>query len=119
MYSEDLIYAAIVNADGIIIAHNDITRVGLALPPAIDLSALVGETAEDAELSLQKGFDAIYVSNHGGRQLDHGRRSMDVLPEVVAAELAQGEIVRRGCTAGDRHASRGGRKAGAAAIHRV
>jgi glycolate oxidase len=27
----------------------------------------------------------VYVSNHGGRQLDHGRGSTDVLPEVVAA----------------------------------
>jgi isopentenyl diphosphate isomerase/L-lactate dehydrogenase-like FMN-dependent dehydrogenase len=41
-------------------------------------------TAEDAALALDHGVDVIYVSNHGGRQLDHGRGTMDVLPEVVA-----------------------------------
>jgi isopentenyl diphosphate isomerase/L-lactate dehydrogenase-like FMN-dependent dehydrogenase len=41
-------------------------------------------TAEDAALACDHGVDVIYVSNHGGRQLDHGRGTMDVLPEVVA-----------------------------------
>ena len=42
-------------------------------------------TAEDAAIACEHGADMIYVSNHGGRQLDHGRGSMDVLPEVLAA----------------------------------
>jgi isopentenyl diphosphate isomerase/L-lactate dehydrogenase-like FMN-dependent dehydrogenase len=42
-------------------------------------------TAEDAALAVEHGVQAVYVSNHGGRQLDHGRGSLDVLPEVVAA----------------------------------
>jgi glycolate oxidase len=42
-------------------------------------------TADDATLACEHGVDVVYVSNHGGRQLDHGRGSMDVLPEVVAA----------------------------------
>src|SRR5215467_1284582 len=42
-------------------------------------------TAEDAELACEHGVEGVYVSNHGGRQLDHGRGSADVLPEVVAA----------------------------------
>ena len=42
-------------------------------------------TAEDAALACDHGVEAIYVSNHGGRQLDHGRGTMDVLPEIVAA----------------------------------
>jgi isopentenyl diphosphate isomerase/L-lactate dehydrogenase-like FMN-dependent dehydrogenase len=41
-------------------------------------------TAEDAALCLDHGVDVVYVSNHGGRQLDHGRGTMEVLPEVVA-----------------------------------
>ncbi len=41
-------------------------------------------TAEDAARAVACGVDGIYVSNHGGRQLDHGRASIDVLPEVVA-----------------------------------
>jgi glycolate oxidase len=42
-------------------------------------------TAEDAKLALEHGVAWIYVSNHGGRQLDHGRGSMEVLPEIVDA----------------------------------
>ncbi len=41
-------------------------------------------TAEDAELAVQAGVDAIVVSNHGGRQLDSVPGTLDVLPEVVA-----------------------------------
>jgi glycolate oxidase len=41
--------------------------------------------AEDAELACQLGVACVYVSNHGGRQLDHGRGTMEALPEVVAA----------------------------------
>jgi len=42
-------------------------------------------TAEDAALCVEHGVDVVYVSNHGGRQLDHGRGTLDVLPEVVTA----------------------------------
>jgi isopentenyl diphosphate isomerase/L-lactate dehydrogenase-like FMN-dependent dehydrogenase len=43
------------------------------------------QAAEDAELALERGIDALWVSNHGGRQLDHSVGSLDVLPDVVAA----------------------------------
>ena len=42
-------------------------------------------TGEDASLACEHGVEVVYVSNHGGRQLDHGRGTMEVLPEVVAA----------------------------------
>jgi glycolate oxidase len=42
-------------------------------------------TAEDAKMAVEHGVDMIYVSNHGGRQLDHGRGSFDVLAEVLEA----------------------------------
>ena len=42
-------------------------------------------TAEDAVIACEHGVTGVYVSNHGGRQLDHGRGALDVLPEVVAA----------------------------------
>ncbi len=42
-------------------------------------------TAEDAALACEHGVEVVYVSNHGGRQLDHGRGTMEVLPEIVAA----------------------------------
>jgi len=33
------------------------------------------------------------VSNHGGRQLDHGRGTMDILPEVVQAVRGRATII--------------------------
>lgn len=50
-------------------------------------------TGEDALLACEHGVEAIYVSNHGGRQLDHGRGSLDVLPEVVAATAGRATII--------------------------
>ncbi len=50
-------------------------------------------TAEDAAIALDHGVEWIYVSNHGGRQLDHGRGSMDVLPEVVDAVAGRAKII--------------------------
>src|SRR6201996_9678144 len=42
-------------------------------------------TAEDAKIAVEHGVDCVYVSNHGGRQLDQGVGSIDVLPEVIEA----------------------------------
>jgi (S)-2-hydroxy-acid oxidase len=57
--------------------------------------------AEDARLAIEKGADAIIVSNHGGRQLDCTPATIEVLPAI--AKEAKGKIpiiidggVRRG-----------------------
>lgn len=50
-------------------------------------------TAEDAVMAVEHGVDWIYVSNHGGRQLDHGRGAIDLLPEVVAAVAGRAKIM--------------------------
>jgi len=50
-------------------------------------------TAEDAETAVEHGVDVVYVSNHGGRQLDHGCATIDVLPEVVAAVAGRAKIM--------------------------
>jgi glycolate oxidase len=50
-------------------------------------------TAEDARIAVEHGVEWIYVSNHGGRQLDHGRGSMDVLPEIVEAAGGHAKII--------------------------
>jgi len=50
-------------------------------------------TAEDAKIALDHGVEIVYVSNHGGRQLDHGRGSTDVLPEVVEAVAGRALII--------------------------
>lgn len=50
-------------------------------------------TAEDAELAVKIGADVVYVSNHGGRQIDHGQATIEVLPEVVAAVKGKAEVL--------------------------
>ena len=50
-------------------------------------------TGEDAEIALQHGVWAVYCSNHGGRQLDHGRGSAAVLPEIVEAVKGRAKVV--------------------------
>lgn len=49
-------------------------------------------TAEDAQIAVEHGVEIVYVSNHGGRQLDHGLGSIGVLPEVVAAVGARAQV---------------------------
>jgi isopentenyl diphosphate isomerase/L-lactate dehydrogenase-like FMN-dependent dehydrogenase len=50
-------------------------------------------TAEDAKLAIDHGVEWIYVSNHGGRQLDHGRGAMQVLPEIVGAVAGRAKVM--------------------------
>ena len=50
-------------------------------------------TAEDADIACQHGVECVHVSNHGGRQLDHGCGSIDVLPEVVAAVAGRASVI--------------------------
>jgi len=50
-------------------------------------------TEEDAAIACEHGVDVIYVSNHGGRQLDHGRGAIEVLPEIAAAAAGRAAIV--------------------------
>jgi isopentenyl diphosphate isomerase/L-lactate dehydrogenase-like FMN-dependent dehydrogenase len=50
-------------------------------------------TAEDAEIACQHGMWAVYCSNHGGRQLDHGRGSAQVLPEVIEAVAGRAKVI--------------------------
>jgi 4-hydroxymandelate oxidase len=58
-------------------------------------------TAEDARLAVEHGVAAVWVSNHGGRQLDRTPASADVLEEVASAVGGAAEVyvdggVRRG-----------------------
>ena len=42
-------------------------------------------TAEDAIIACDLGVDGVWVSNHGGRQLDQAQGALAVLPEIVDA----------------------------------
>jgi glycolate oxidase len=54
------------------------------------------QTAEDAEIAVARGVDVLWVSNHGGRQIDHGQGSLDVLPEVVKVAKGKAKIILDG-----------------------
>jgi 4-hydroxymandelate oxidase len=47
---------------------------------------------DDAVRCLDAGAEAIYVSNHGGRQLDRAATPLEVLPDVVAAVAGRAEV---------------------------
>lgn len=49
--------------------------------------------AEDAVLAVEHGFQAVHVSNHGGRQLDGLPSTIELLPEIVAAVAGRAEVV--------------------------
>jgi L-lactate dehydrogenase (cytochrome) len=53
-------------------------------------------TGEDARRAVAEGADAIVVSNHGGRQLDGVRSTIQTLPEVVAAVGSRIEVLLDG-----------------------
>ncbi|MEQ8858705.1 MAG: alpha-hydroxy acid oxidase [Pseudomonadales bacterium] len=50
-------------------------------------------TAEDAARCVELGVDVVYVSNHGGRQLDHTRGCIDCLDEVVGAVAGRAPVL--------------------------
>jgi 4-hydroxymandelate oxidase len=47
-------------------------------------------TPDDARLCVEHGIDGIVVSNHGGRSLDYGPATLEVLPEIV--DIVAGRI---------------------------
>ena len=53
-------------------------------------------TVEDALIAVEHGVDVIWVSNHGGRQLDHGLGSLDVLQEIVEAVDGRADVIMDG-----------------------
>jgi len=53
-------------------------------------------TGDDAKRAVDCGARAVIVSNHGGRQLDSTRASLDALPEVVQAVGSQVDVLMDG-----------------------
>lgn len=52
--------------------------------------------AEDARNAIEIGADAVWVSNHGGRQLDTSVPVIDLLPEIVEAVAGRADIIADG-----------------------
>ena len=53
-------------------------------------------TAEDARIAGEHGVEVIYCSNHGGRQLDHGRGSADVVLDILEAVDGKADVILDG-----------------------
>jgi glycolate oxidase len=51
------------------------------------------QTAEDAAIAAEHEVNCVYVSNHGGRQLDQVYGNIDTLPEIVKAVNGRCEII--------------------------
>jgi len=70
---------------------NDIDRIKRLSKIPVILKGIA--THEDATIAVEHGVDCVYVSNHGGRQLDQGVGSIEVLPEVVEAVKGRAKIM--------------------------
>lgn len=53
-------------------------------------------TPADAELCLDAGADAVWVSNHGGRQVDTAPATIDVLPDIVSVVAGKADVILDG-----------------------
>jgi isopentenyl diphosphate isomerase/L-lactate dehydrogenase-like FMN-dependent dehydrogenase len=49
-------------------------------------------TAEDAVLAVEHGVNGVYISNHGGRQLDHVLGNIQMLPEIIEAVDGKADV---------------------------
>ena len=70
---------------------NDVRRIRDKFSVPLILKGI--GTAEDAALCVEEGVQVVYVSNHGGRQLDHALGAIEVLPEVVEAVRGRSTII--------------------------
>ena len=77
------------------ITPEQITALVEKLKKAVKLPLMIKgiQTAEDADLCVKHGVDIIYVSNHGGRQLDHCRGAIELLPEVISVARGKAQFV--------------------------
>ncbi len=88
-----------LDARSIRFTWDSLTEIRSWAPVPLVLKGIL--TAEDARLAVEHGADAVWVSNHGGRQLDRVAAGVDVLEEVVDAVAGRAEVyldggIRRG-----------------------
>jgi len=50
-------------------------------------------TVDDARRAVDIGADAVWISNHGGRQLDTSVPTIDLLPDIAAAVKGQADVI--------------------------
>ena len=69
---------------------NDVKRIRDKFDIPLILKGI--NTGEDAAIAVDHGIDVIYVSNHGGRQLDQGRGTIELLKECLAEVNGRAKI---------------------------
>jgi 4-hydroxymandelate oxidase len=94
----ELPYATLVDTTPAL-TWRDLDWIRSEVPLPLVLKGIL--TREDAALAVEHGADAVWVSNHGGRQLDGVPAGLDALPEVVEAVAGRCEVyvdggIRRG-----------------------
>ena len=82
-------YGTLVDVDPTL-SWRDLDWIRAATDLPLVLKGIV--TREDALLSVEHGIDGIWVSNHGGRQLDGVAAPIDALPEIVEAAAGRCEV---------------------------
>lgn len=69
----------------------DIERIRKAYNKPLILKGIA--TTEDAQRAIDVGVDVIYVSNHGGRQLDHSTGSTHALVPIIEAVKGRAKVL--------------------------
>ena len=59
---------------------NDVNRIKNKFDLPIILKGIA--TVEDTKICLDEGIDVVYISNHGGRQLDYGIGGADLIKSI-------------------------------------
>jgi 4-hydroxymandelate oxidase len=73
------------------LSWDDLAWLGSLAPLPIILKGIV--RADDAVRAIEHGAAAVWVSNHGGRQLDTAIASLDALPPIVDAVAGRVPVV--------------------------
>jgi L-lactate dehydrogenase (cytochrome) len=76
------------------IGWDDIEWYRSLWPGPIALKGIM--SPEDAGRAAERGVEAIIVSNHGGRQLDHAPSPIAALPKIVDAVAGRAEVILDG-----------------------
>jgi 4-hydroxymandelate oxidase len=90
---------AILDARGVSLTWDTLDEIRSWAPLPLVLKGIL--TADDARLAVDHGAAAVWVSNHGGRQLDRSPAGIDAVAEIVDAVEGRAEVymdggVRRG-----------------------
>jgi isopentenyl diphosphate isomerase/L-lactate dehydrogenase-like FMN-dependent dehydrogenase len=69
----------------------DVERIRRKFDVALMLKGMA--TVEDALMAVDHGIDGVYISNHGGRQLDHCEGSVSLVRDIAEAVGEQAVVI--------------------------